>query len=158
MRKTATIVVPVTSNHVYGRDEGKSFLLTEMPASQAEDWAIRAAGSALRSGLDIPPSIVSAGFGAICFLALQNLMSGAWSDVKPLLDEMMACIQSVQNADIRPLYEDDIEEVATRAFLRDEVFRLHANFSVAESLRLVISALSEVKTDDTSLTQTSQGQ
>ena len=39
------------------------------------------------------------------------------------------------------MIEDDIEEIATRAFLRDEVFKLHANFSLIDSLLTAAAAI-----------------
>ncbi|EBP8102013.1 hypothetical protein AOS06_03795 [Salmonella enterica] len=91
-----------------GRDNGKVFHLTEMSASHAEWWAMRAIMAMGRGGVELP------------------------EEARPLLDEMMECIQFVpdpKNRGIRrPLIEDDIEEITTRLNLRAEVFRLHVDF------------------------------
>ncbi|MEG4669546.1 hypothetical protein UXP85_25165, partial [Enterobacter cloacae] len=56
-------------------------------------------------------------------------------DARPLLDELMKCVQAVPNpADQnikRPLIDDDTEEVMTRLKLRGEVFKLHVDFLTA---------------------------
>jgi hypothetical protein len=56
-----------------------------------------------------------------------------WEVAKPLMQEMMACVQIQPGPDpkiIRRMIPDDIEEVATRLRLRDEVINLHLGFSV----------------------------
>jgi hypothetical protein len=147
MRKTAPVTIPAVA--AFGRDIGKKFLLTEMPASQAEEWAVRALSAASKGGVDVPESMIAAGWSAVAFAGMRAVLGAPWPEVKPLLDEMMTCVKSIQEAapDGRPLVEDDIEEIATRAFLRDEVFRLHANFSVAETISRVISTLQAVPGD-----------
>lgn len=152
MRKTVTVIVP----HA-GRDLGKSFLLTEMPAAQAEEWAIRALGAMARSGTDIPDNIIEAGWAAIAFFGISAIVRADWTDTKPLYDEMMACVSSVQELVTRPLMAEDIEEVQTRVWLRDEVFKLHANFSIREILSRVSNSRTKT-TDPTPGTQTSQEQ
>ncbi|KWO55873.1 hypothetical protein [Burkholderia territorii] len=127
MRKTLTYTV--TAN---GRDKGKVFQLTEMPADAAEKWAIRALLAIGRAGVDLPPGIENEGIAAIARVGFGALMRIDFADAEPLLDEMMACVQIQPNpADpriVRALIADDIEEVSTRVTLRREVFRLHTGF------------------------------
>lgn len=151
-RKTKTVTITTA-----GRDEGKSFLLTEMPASQAENWAIRAVFAMGKTNVDIPMDAVYAGWAVIATVGLKALLGAPYDEARPLLDEMMACIQSVQESGVRPLIESDIEEISTRMYLRDEVFKLHANFSIRETLSSIQSALlaSPVETNTTN-TQTSK--
>jgi hypothetical protein len=129
MRKTLTYVV-----RDEGRDQGKSFLLTEMPADQAESWAIRAFLAMAKGGIELPEGIESSGFAGIAKLGLTLLLQMPFELAKPLLDEMMACVQILPNPNnpsvVRALIGDDIEEVATRIKLRKEVFGLHVNFSL----------------------------
>lgn len=129
MRKTK--IVTITDS---GRDQGKAFLLTEMPASKAEKWAARAILALAKSGVEIPKNIEKGGVAGIAVLGLKALMTMNFTDAEPLLDEMMQCVQAVPNPAmpnvIRPLIEDDIEEVSTRVSLRAEVFALHTNFSL----------------------------
>ncbi|MEK7888222.1 hypothetical protein AAB992_13975 [Burkholderia contaminans] len=127
MRKTLTYTV--TAN---GRDKGKVFQLTEMPADAAEKWAIRALLAIGRAGIDLPPGIENEGIAAIARVGLEALMRIDFHDAEPLLDEMIGCVQLQPNPTdpriVRALTPDDIEEVSTRVALRREVFRLHTGF------------------------------
>ncbi len=128
-RKTALVVI-----EAQGRDHGKQFALREMPASQAEKWAMRALLALARAGIDLPDDPAEAGLPEIARIGLSALGAMAFADAEPLMDEMMACVRAVPDparpAILRPLIEDDIEEVATRLHLRREVFQLHVGFSI----------------------------
>ena len=118
-----------------GRDLGKVFILTEMPASKVEKWAARAILALCKSGFDVPDG---AGMEFIAVAGLKALGGLNFFDAEPLLDEMMECVQirpdpSKPNV-VRALIEDDIEEVKTRLQLRAEVFTLHTNFSIGDAL------------------------
>nr|DAH84769.1 MAG TPA: Sperm-activating peptide [Caudoviricetes sp.] len=116
-----------------GRDQGKVFILREMPASQAEKWAMRALLSVARSGIDIGQA-ASQGMQGIALMGVSALLSANWDDAEPLLDEMMSCIEIRPDPAkvniVRALIEDDIEEVMTRIKLRQEVLELHVGFSL----------------------------
>jgi hypothetical protein len=116
-----------------GRDKGKAFLLTEMPASKSERWAIRALLAMAKSGIDLPEGAEHMGFAGIARLGLGLLLKVPYEMAEPLLDEMMECVQAIPTPSrpdiVRYLIEDDIEEIKTRFKLRKEVFELHANFS-----------------------------
>lgn len=129
MRKSKDVTITAA-----GRDTGKVFRITEMSASQAEKWAWRAFSAMARAGVDIPPGIAEMGMPGLIMLGFNKIFGADPKDAEPLLDEMFGCIQSVQPAMTRALIEDDIEEVATRLFLRSEVFEIHTNFSVAAFL------------------------
>ena len=59
----------------------------------------------------------------------MNLLKIPFDAAKPLLDEMMGCVQIVPSANIkRPLIEDDIEEVKTRLLIRKAIWDLHMDF------------------------------
>lgn len=132
MRKTLTITGTV------GRDAGKTYLLTEMSASRAEKLAARALLALTRAGVDIPDDLLELGFSALVALGLRQFGKLAYEDAEPLLDEMLGCVQFVPDVGkmmvTRPLIEDDIEELATRLFLRSEVVALHVGFSIAAEL------------------------
>ncbi|MFL9904276.1 hypothetical protein PQR71_40165 [Paraburkholderia fungorum] len=126
-RKTLTITLDAD-----GRDQGKVFLLREMPPSQAEKWAMRAFLALAKSGVQIPDDISSAGLAGIAALGLKALSGLSFEDAEPLMDEMFSCISIIPDPSrpnvVRALIEDDIEEVSTRLRLRKEVFGLHTNF------------------------------
>lgn len=133
-RRTETL--PVTAD---GRDQGKLFHLTEMPAAQAEDWAIRAFLALARSGVEVPEDVEAAGFAGIATMGLRAFGGMTYADAKPLMDEMLAsCVQIVPDPGkplvMRGLVDDDTEEVATRLWLRAEVLKLHVDFSKVAAL------------------------
>ena len=115
-----------------GRDQGKVFYIKEMSASQAEWWALRALMAMGRGGVEIPDNLRSMGIAAMAVEGLKAISKIPPDEAKPLLDELMTCVQAVPNpADktvVRPLIAADIDEVATRLNLRAEVFKLHVDF------------------------------
>jgi hypothetical protein len=134
MRRTKEVLIPGERSEELGqRDNGKRFLLTEMPADQAERWATRLYLAMSRSGLDLPDGMTD--WGAIlAYGALRGLGSIQWSDAEPLLAEMWGCVQIVEPMITRHPTADDIEEVTTRYRLRSEVIELHTGFSPAAML------------------------
>lgn len=127
MRKTLTYTVTDE-----GRDQGKTFLITEMSAADAEDWALRAFFALMNSGIDIPDEVADMGFAGIASIGLKALGKVEYSKAKPLFEDMMDCVRIVPDPGkpnvVRALIDTDIEEVATRLKLRSEVFKLHTDF------------------------------
>lgn len=115
-----------------GRDAGKVFYIREMSATQAEWWAIRAGMAMARSGVDLPENFADMGIAAMAGTGLKMVSQIPPAEAKPLLDELMECVQCVPDASNqnikRRLIDDDIEEIATRLKLRAEVFKLHVDF------------------------------
>ena len=118
-----------------GRDFSKTFLITEMPAMQAERWVYRLFFALSRAGIEIPDDIAQAGMAGIARISFKMLGGMQWQDAEPLLEEMFSCIRIIPDITksefSRPLLEDDIEEVQTRMKLRWEVVQLHAGFFIA---------------------------
>lgn len=116
-----------------GRDQGKRFLLMEMPARPAEKWATRAFLALARSGVDIPEDIANSGWAGIAIQSLKTIAGVQFAEAEPLMDEMFKCIQFVPDTGIpRALVDngtdgDDIEEIKTRIKLRWEVVHLHSS-------------------------------
>lgn len=137
------------------RDTGKVFRLTEMPAVQAEKWAARALLAMSRSGVEIPEEAMSAGAATLLAAGLRSFTSMAFEDAEQLLDEMFACIQIVTPSGIvRALFDDDIDEVSTRLFLRGEVIEIHTGFSVTATLS-TLGAAAKATADSSSAMPTS---
>lgn len=115
-----------------GRDAGKVFYIREMSAAQAEWWAIRAGMAMARSGVELPNNFADMGIAAMAGTGLKMVSQIPPAEAKPLLDELMECVQCVPDASNqnvkRRLIDDDIEEIATRLKLRAEVFKLHVDF------------------------------
>lgn len=158
-RRTETVTISAE-----GRDNGKTFFITEFPPRKAEAWAVRALTAIARSGKDgLDPETVDAiknsGMAAMAALGLRAITSMSYDDAMPLLDEMLEAVKFVPDVSkidkttmypfCRPVNDDDIEEVATLLFLRDEVFKLHTGFSVAAYLSELGSAAKEAMTSPT---------
>lgn len=87
-----------------GRDQGKTFRITEMTPVQFDKWALRC--------------VTLAGLGTVDpWQAFKKLLATNFALVEPLLDEMLSCIT--------PL--DDIEEISTLWALRMKVIALHSD-------------------------------
>ncbi|HAS1418494.1 TPA: hypothetical protein I4D22_11565 [Enterobacter asburiae] len=118
-----------------GRDNGKVFYIREMSATQAEWWAIRAILAMANNGINLPDNLSDMGMAGMAKVGLEMVAKIPPEDARPLLDELMKCVQAVPNPDDlnikRPLIDDDTEEVMTRLKLRSEVFKLHVDFLTA---------------------------
>ena len=133
MRKTETFTIEAE-----GRDKNKTFLLTEMAATKAEDWAIRVMLALGAANVEIPDGALQLGMAALAEIGLKKLFALNPATVKPLLDELMECIQ-IQPDKKRPevrrtLIESDVEEVKTLLLLKWRVLSLHLDFSLAAGL------------------------
>lgn len=108
------------------RDKGKTFVVTEMAAEQAEWWAFRVMQALVGANSDIsfdaPLSVLArAGIKAIGKIPAEQ--------AKPIFDEMMKCVSvKLPQGGTRALLTDDIEEVSTRMLLRIEVGKMHLDF------------------------------
>lgn len=135
-RKTASVTIDADS-----RDNGKRYLLTEMPAVQAERWGRRLVAKMAREGIAVPPQVGDLGMAALPSYPLLTYLS--WVDDEALVGELMACVQAwpsgVQIA--RTLRDNDVEEPMTLVQLRMEVIALHAGFTLAVFLWSFLPAL-----------------
>ena len=120
------------------RDQGKVFLLTEMSATQAERWALRALWGMAATGTELPEDFLTLGLPGLAQLGFRAFLSMPWEIARPLTDEMMDCIQIIRDpggaALVQRVLESDIEEVETRLRLKAAVFQLHTGFSMAAAL------------------------
>ena len=118
-----------------GRDKGKVFQITELPASESEEWAVTLFLALAKSGIEVPEDVFDSGMAGIAVLGLRALNGLSIYDAKPLLAKMFTCVKIIPDPSkplvVRALIEDDIEEVKTRMLLRKEIFMLHVNFSIA---------------------------
>lgn len=132
-RKTEEVVITAP-----GRDSGKTFLLTEMDAIRTEKWAARAFLAMTNKDVVIPPEIAAAGMIGIAIMGYKGFAGAQFENVEPLMDEMLGCIQIVQNVPgaarsttTRPTMASDYEEVSTLLLLRQKILELHAGFTFA---------------------------
>jgi hypothetical protein len=124
MRKTQIVVA------TEGRDQGKTFLLRELPALRAERLAEKLFRTLVARGVEVPEATLGSGF--LGFAAewqrwLQHLQ--LW-DLAQFLAEFDECILiRIARAD-RPISikGDDIEEWSTLVNLRFTALWLHVDF------------------------------
>jgi hypothetical protein len=145
--KRETIPVP----DGYGRDVGKTFLITEWPALRAERWAMRLAialkGTAGYIPTDLEKNIADFGMVGVMIRGLNAVLAAPINpdDVIPLLDEMLQCVKIIRDPKhpeiATALTETDIREIRTVEWLRGEVIRVHTGFSFAEALAKLTSAM-----------------
>jgi hypothetical protein len=133
MRRTTRVTITEE-----GRDKGKVFILTELPADQAERWAIRAMLGMIQSGSEISPDSLQGGMASLAILGVHALGGIEWSTLEPLLDEMWTCVQYLHKPgnppqEIQPGVNSQIEEVQTRLALRVAVLDLHLGFYIADA-------------------------
>lgn len=128
MRKDKKITISDASS----RDNGKTFLITEMPADQAEKWGFRAFIALVNAGFfsSAMPTPEYA-MQTVAPLGPGMFLRMSWADAEPLLDEMFDCVQIVEDKMTRQPMGEDIAEVSTRLKLRAEVLKLHVDFSKA---------------------------
>lgn len=161
-RKTEYVTIPAEWG---GRDAGKTYKITEMPAAQGEWWATRVMILFSGSGYEIPLDVAGRGMEAIALVGWNTIMRtkidpGA---LKPLFDELMTCVQMVpdpKTADrmtgapvAHELMPDDIEEIGTRFWLKSEVVRVHVGFSPADALSAALKlVMTKVEQEPSSTT------
>lgn len=133
MRRTVRYIVP-TVEGIENRDSGKTFVITEVSAGQAEEWGLRALMALGTSGIVVPPEVAAAGLMGAVLVGFQAFMGAREDAVLPLWREMLpACVQYNPSENVlHPYREADIEEVATRLELRKQIVELHTGFTLAE--------------------------
>lgn len=116
------------------RDHGKVFIIEEMSAVAGEDWAYRAVLAMGRSGLDIPDHVAATGMAGVAkvfgFRALQGMR---YEEARPLLDDLMACVQIKIGDVVRDIMDGEIQESRTLIYLKYRAFKLHVDFSKADA-------------------------
>lgn len=136
MRRTKVVTIPGTrTDELYQRDNGKSFLITEMSADAAEQFGITAIMALLNNGAQIPDDVVGAGMAGLALAGLDALNSLKAETLKPLLVDMFGCVQYMPGGNFEPQKimsgeGSQIEEWSTRLKLRAAWFELHTGFSL----------------------------
>ena len=123
------------------RDTGKSYLITEMPVMQADNWANRVLGYIAKGGLDVRGLNLSNGLDTSSMggiLQLANLLIQGFGNIHPqirqeLLDELLYKTVKFIPSGGEPRTLDiedagDITEGSTLWFLRKEAINLHIDF------------------------------
>lgn len=146
MRKTRTVVIPPATEGKETRDAGKVFILTEMPAMQAEKWGLRALMALGSSGITVPQELADAGIIGVALLGYQVFMGAKFDEVEPLMDEMMQCVQYRAGENVLMPFSQfgisTIEEPSTMLVLREQLMELHTGFTLAEVAQRLKAAVS----------------
>jgi len=144
-RKTKTIKIET------GRDEGKSFLITEMPVTRADKWANTALLAMLRGGVDVgnvdfaliadtlqkkeadaPKVDPMGGMLELARISIAGLGNVTEVVGQELLDQLIDdCAQVISSGGVvRQMLsiDDEIEDLKTLWTLRKESFLLHIDF------------------------------
>lgn len=138
----------VPKDAAWGRDQGKAFFLTEMPATKAEKWAMRLFLALKGSESQIPIEVKSLGMVGVAIIGLNVILRAnvKFEDLEPLLDEMWDCVEAIPDQSnathTRKLLPGEIQEVSTLAWMRSQILELHTGFSCADSLSKLISEIS----------------
>jgi hypothetical protein len=140
MRRTETLVIPGVRSEAAGqRDNGKTFVLTEMDAYAGQDWALRALLALARNGAQLPEGALASGWAGLAGFGITALMGAQYGELRPLLDEMLKQAKYQHNPkhpgqEIVPGPNCPVEEIKTFLTLQLALFKLHAGFlSVAET-------------------------
>lgn len=115
-----------------GADHGKVFVITRMPAMEADQWGRHCLQAAIASGADIPGLDEDAGLAGLAAVGLGIFGAMDPQRMDGLIERLMRCV-SVQpdprnTAVRRPLDESDLEEIPTVGWLQKEAFALHVDF------------------------------
>ncbi|HCM64684.1 MAG: hypothetical protein RR510_15315 [Morganella sp. (in: enterobacteria)] len=113
-----------------GRDAGKMFVVTEMPVTKADNWAMRAMFALANAGIDIgevSPAMGMMGIGQVAIKALANIRADVGI---PLLNELLDCAQIIPSGgNARQIEMDsDIQDITTLLLLRKEALVIHIGF------------------------------
>lgn len=126
------------------RDNGKRFLIIEMPAYPLEKWGVRALMALATSGITVPQELADAGVLGIALLGYQAFMGAKFEAIEPLMDEMLACVKYHPEGSeaVTDIPRGVIEEVSTVHLLRREWLELHTGFTLAELVLQLNQAIS----------------
>ena len=122
-----------------GRDAGKVFRITEMPASKMERWSARAIVALFAGNVPADTAAVAnvSNAAAIATILGKALSSLDWQTIEPLYDELLGSVEVCPNpADhpdawvkLTPTNVDNfVHEVPTLVRLRLEVLELNLGF------------------------------
>lgn len=157
MRRTREL--KIEGNPVENRDAGKTFIITEVSAVQAEEWGLRALMALGTSGIVVPEEVAAAGLIGAVMIGYQAFMGASPSEVLPLWREMLpSCVkQWVSSEVVHPWDPSLVEEPSTLLKLRQTILELHTGFTLAElAQNFKLAILARQKTSPTTSTSLEQ--
>lgn len=115
-----------------GRDAGKTFKITEMPATQANIWMMKMLGILGKAGIQI------SSLNHLDMMEVINVISAAgYEQAEPLLSELLECASFKKDGALVSLKSQNIidsviEDWITISRLQMESLRLNLGFLVEE--------------------------
>lgn len=124
-----------------GRDKGKTFILTEMPAYAGIKWADRCLLAMAAGGAALPDGALGSGVMGLLVAGISSLDRLSYSTLEPLLDELLSCAQYQHAPNLPPqaIFAGNacqVEEIKTFWTIRIALFKLHTGFSGAASTQV----------------------
>lgn len=136
MRIIERLTIPGVPTEAHGeRDNGKTFVLTEMDAYSGQRWATRALQALGSGGIHIDADSLKGGFAALAGIAFVGLLRANTDVIQGLLDEMLTCAkyEHMPNQPLTAILPGPkccVEEIKTFYTLQRALFTLHTGFSL----------------------------
>lgn len=132
--------IDITISDENSRDYGKTFRITEMSAADAEIWGMKALHAMVSSGIEVPQEYKeNPSLAVMASIGIKALGQVQFDLLKPLLDQMMSCVEYIPDVTkptvTNKLIDLVVEEVSTRLKLRYEVLLLHIGFFMNAGLQ-----------------------
>lgn len=137
-RKTCRITIDAD-----GRDKGKTFVLTELPALDIERWTVRLVLALGKHGVNLPDVQTESGFAGIAGVLWALLAQVSPDEAETLMATMLEGLKIDEGKIVRELVPDDIEEAETLLTIRMAWVDLHAGF-FAKGGRLIWGRLTSL--------------
>jgi hypothetical protein len=137
-RKTCNLVIDEE-----GRDRGKIFVLTELPALDIERWTVRLILALGKNGISLPDVQVDSGFAGIAGILWVLIAQISATEADALMATMLEGLKINEGKIIRDVMPDDIEEPETLLQIRMAWVDLHAGF-FAKGGRLIWGRLTSL--------------
>ena len=122
-RKTCRVTIDAD-----GRDKGKTFILTELPALDIERWTVRLVLALGKNGVNLPGVQVDSGFAGIAGVLWVLIAQITPDEAETLLATMLEGLKIDEGKITRDLVDGDIEEAETLLQIRMAWVDLHAGF------------------------------
>lgn len=122
-RKTCRVVVEEE-----GRDKGKTFVVTELPALDIERWTVRLVLALGKNGVNLPGVQTDSGFAGIAGILWALMAQVSPQEAEALMATMLEGLKIDEGKIVRDVVQDDIEEPETLLTIRMAWVELHAGF------------------------------
>lgn len=111
-----------------GRDKGKTFIITELPALDIERWTVRLVLALGKNGVNLPGVQADSGFAGIAGVLWALVAQVSPDEAESLMATMLAGLKIDEGRITRDLVADDIEEPETLLQIRMAWVDLHSGF------------------------------